>query len=678
MFLRLFYNNFRRLKLSNCLLNVPNVHTNTLVHPILLQQNIAKFSLSGPVATKKTELKTPTDKRATVSATDDDRDEQTYLKLLNDPDTFGSTGDDVYFTESVDAGDIAEEEFIQNPVSKKKRLSTKQYADMIKEHLSNKRIKEAIDVLEIRMIKEDRVKPENYIFNLLIGGCARVGYSKKAFNLFTKMKQRGLKVTGGTYTSLFNACSTCPWPQDGLNKAIRLREIMLEKGYEPNASNYNAMIKAFGRCGDIKTAFLLVDEMKSKDLEIQVETFNFLLQACISDADYGFRHALIVWHKMYQRRLLPDVYSFNLMLRCVRDCSIGDIETMQQVISNILLGSKVDTDKQLKINDNQQLLIESKSDSDQTQTTELNETVEPVDQAPNLVTRFPHLGSLVLLNEVKKPEDRLLLLGGAKGILNEMEKLKVHPDVKTFTALLDIIPSTNTAEHQLIETIRKHKIKCDVDFFNILIKKRSMRLDYDGAKSVLDMIQIAGLEPDIVTYGVLALGCRNVEEARDLLTEMDIKGVRMNVQILGAMLKQGCYRRDFPYIFEILKITKKERLKPNRQFLEHIDKFNYHCYNILKRLTDNPTRRAEFEADFKNFRSKLKKWKDFMGLNVKLDEAVKIVEEHPWEQFQSVQADGAEEVKHPKLRHKQKLSRHIKRLTPRKLGIDDVGSLTEK
>lgn len=532
MLARLLYKNFRQFKihfLSKSSFNSTNAHNNSLI-----LQKVVYFSTSGPATTKKNEpFKNPFNKVESNSVQDNSNvlvehsasDEQLYLQSLNDPDTFGSSRDDVYFNESVDVGDIAEETFIENPVSKSKRLSTRQYADMIKEHLSNNRIKEAIDVLEIRMIQEDRVKPENYIFNLLIGGCARVGYSKKAFNLFTKMKQRGLKVTGGTYTSLFNACSTCPWPQDGLNKAIRLREIMLEKGYEPNASNYNSMIKAFGRCGDIATAFQLVDEMKSKDLEIEVQTFNFLLQACVSDADYGFRHALIVWHKIYQRRLLPDLYSFNLMLRCVRDCCIGDIETMQQVISDILLGSKIDSNKQLKINDNdnQQLLIESDKDAD---TTDVQDDVDSTDQAPNFVSRFPHLGSLVVLNQIKKAEDRLLLLGGAKTILNEMEKIKVQPNVKTFTALLDVIPPTNAAEHQIIETIRKLKIKCDIDFFNILIKKRSMRLDYDGAKGVLNMIDLAGLEPDIVTYGVLALGCGNVEEARELLVEMDNKGIR--------------------------------------------------------------------------------------------------------------------------------------------------------
>lgn len=160
---------------------------------------------------------------------------------------------------------------------------------IIKEHLNNHRINDALAVLEIRMLKEDRVKPENYIYNLLISGCAKAGYTRKAFHLFSKMRQRDLKVKESTYTSLFNACANAPSRSDGLTRAIRLRELILEKGYEPNIKNYNAMIKTFGRWGDVKTAYILADEMREKKLEMTGETYNFLLQACASDEKYGFR-----------------------------------------------------------------------------------------------------------------------------------------------------------------------------------------------------------------------------------------------------------------------------------------------------------------------------------------------------------------------------------------------------
>lgn len=63
------------------------------------------------------------------------------------------------------------------------------------------------------------------------------------FYIHFKMKKRGLKPKQSTYTSLFNACSEGPFAADALKKARHLRELMLEKGVEPNITNYHAMIK---------------------------------------------------------------------------------------------------------------------------------------------------------------------------------------------------------------------------------------------------------------------------------------------------------------------------------------------------------------------------------------------------------------------------------------------------
>ncbi|KAJ8979130.1 hypothetical protein NQ317_017973 [Molorchus minor] len=81
---------------------------------------------------------------------------------------------------------------------------------------------------------------------------------------------------------------------DGLTRAKHLYDIIIEKCYNPNDTNYNAMIKAFGRCGDCQMAFTIVDEMVCGT---RWSTINFLLEACISDKEAGFRHALLVWSR---------------------------------------------------------------------------------------------------------------------------------------------------------------------------------------------------------------------------------------------------------------------------------------------------------------------------------------------------------------------------------------------
>lgn len=395
-----------------------------------------------------------------------------------------------------DPGDRAEREFFEKKPLLSKILTTKGYADIIKHHLRNHEVKEAIDVLEVRMIKEDRVKPENYIYNLLISELGRLGYAKKAFSLYNRMKQRALRVTGATYTALFNSCAMSPFRKDALWRAHHLRKVMLEKGYEPNASNYNAMIKAFGRCGDVETAFLLMDEMKEKRVPFQgVRTFNFLLQAAASDPEHGFRHALLVWHKIYRHGLRPDIYSFNMMLHCTRNCGIGDVETVKQLIGDILLSSKkglpppstytIDKEKQ---GDKEILMIgtKSKTKSD-IQTVPKDEiqvsgAIERKDELPNLLARLPHLGSLVALGEIRTAEERFAVIGGLHGFLKEMDIAKEIPNVKTFSQILDVIPQTYEAEKDVLKLMRNYGVRTDVDFFNLLMKRRCLRFDYRGAE----------------------------------------------------------------------------------------------------------------------------------------------------------------------------------------------------
>lgn len=587
--------------------------------------------------------------------------EREYLKLQHDPDVFGAATQSEFDADGLDEDEEREERFVSE---RPRGLRTKQYADLIKGHLQAKRIKEALDVLEVKMIKEDRVKPENYIYNLLIGGCARAGYAKKAFQLFNRMKQRQLLVTGGTYTSLFNACAMSPFLGDGLKRAHELRQLMMEKGYEPNLQNYNAMIKAFGRCGDILTAFQLVDEMISKRLPVRVETINFLLQACVTDKQLGFRHALLVWSKMLRWRQRPDIYSFNLLLRIVRDCGMGDLETTEEVVRRICAGS---SDTLLLGGGNgtepggEQGMLDNHQPEDQRITIVKSDLTEiPDSSMPNLIAQKPHLGQLIELQEVVKPEDRFLLVGGMRGFTTEMDNYGVAPDLKTFTEMLEVIPPTLSAEKHLLSMVRKYNIRVDIDFLNILIKKRSMRFDYGLAKEVLKMIKTARLTPDIVTYGVLALGCQNEAEAQDLMSEMARAEVRVNMPILGAMLKQGCLQMNFSYINSIMDIVIGEELRPNEQFVIHLHKFYKKATSLIRDKDPRIENEREFSKALFGFKVKMEEFNEKFGLvDRNLEESLKRIRVHPYQQFKQGQEEGFERVKNEKRKNFRKVNRKL-------------------
>ncbi|RZF33504.1 hypothetical protein LSTR_LSTR010160 [Laodelphax striatellus] len=575
--------------------------------------------------------------------------EDLQVRAEHDPDVFGDLSNDFGAKfDFVDKLPDEEGDVEEKVIYKRKRLTTNQYAKIIKKFLERKKLANAIDVLETRMLKEDKVQPERYIYNLLISACADFGNTKKAFQLFNKMKQRGLTPSASTYTSLFNACANCPYSKDGLKRIDDLREICLEKGHVLNHLNYHALIKSYGRCGSLENAFKIVDEMVDNQIRITSETFNFLLQACASDKEAGFRHSLLVWRKMLTRGLKPGIFSFNLMLRCARDCGLGNIETTKDVIKTILsmtpeytnqIGIPKTTEKTHIINaDDTTNLTTSISDSSAANVgisdgiesaplvnnsnieNQLDTAHEVTGNFPNLLAKYPHLGDMVYIEEIVKPEHRLLLIGGCNGFLEQMDAFKVKPDIKTFTLLLESLPPTLSSEQALLKSLLDRNITLDIDFFNILIKKRSLRGDYKNAKAVLKMLRQHKLSPDIVTFGVLSLSCTTLEEAIELKESIDEVGYRINVEILGGLLKKACVEWDCKYILFVLKVLVEEGITPSPEFMEIVRRF-YNSVNgfiknerVISRTEKTSTylekvRDEEFLNDFKNFSNYYKKFR---------------------------------------------------------------------
>lgn len=561
-------------------------------------------------------------------------EKQFFASISPDPDTFGDPSVTIEDLTLTDAGDIKEETFLTDV--RPRPLSTKQYADMIKGFIRKRKIKEALDVLEVRMLKEDKVQPENYIYNLLMGACGRVGYTKKAFSLFNNMKKRGLKPTDGTYTALFTACSNSPWPTtDGLSRATHLRTLLQEAQYTPNDTTYNAMIKAFGRCGDIRTAFALVDERCFAGWKLSDDTCNFMLQACIENKEAGFRHAVLVWDKMRQGQVKGRIWTFNLLLRCLRDCGLGDLKTIEELLRSVLPESdKFWTRQDLK-------QIEGQSEEEHKEINEsykddnsaafydppTNTTLESCDfNTPDLLASPPRLGNILSLSDVTLPPDKLLLLGGCLGFLRTMLDHGCVPDIKTFTLLLDCIPQTAVAEEELIREMKKFKVEVDTEWCNVLIKRRSMRGEYDMAENVLEIMESKHLAPDLITYGVLAIGCKFKEDAESLIERITKSGYRLNTEILGAMLYQAYYHTQLEYAIWVLDTNTEWQIKPNKIFMQNLEK----CKKKFKFISNDRTDPLSTNKSFTRVYSIFKlRYKTFIRDNESIEEE----KEHPWQQY---------------------------------------------
>lgn len=573
----------------------------------------------------------------------------------DDPDTFGTlsnTYSDVSTSPAVSEDDIMEDKFTSELPN---YLPQKRYADMIKKYLCQRRFADALDVLQVTMLKEHRVKPEYYIYSILISYCGSTGYSKMAVKLYNEMKKRDLPVKSSVYTSLFNSFANSPYPSDGLKRTRHLFALMGEKGIEPNQITCHAIVKAFGRCGSVEEAFKVVDYMMNKKMQLNGETVSFLFHACISDKNAGFRHALLVYRKMIEYRITPDVIHYNLLLHCTRDCAIGDIDSTIDVLQRlgVVNVEKLSPEKVNQLsapaypweeNENTCATIVSGSTS-----TALNEgdtlsvinNYQPKSLLPNLLSHPPTLGCVVSLSEMKTPQDRLLLLGGVEGILKEMAKFQVKPDIKTMSILLQCCPETCTAEEALIKLAKKFEIQADLLFFNGLIRRRIQRQQYSEAKEVLSLISSNGLQPDLMTFTNLAMTCRKIHDAYELLKAMDECNIRPGIELMTAMLGCATGSYQMKYVNLVLNVIDYEELNLNSRFLQKADEFYHKCLRVIK---IRPEKFNSLTLDaMEQFCRKYPKWKS----NTPVEE-----HQHPWKHLKE---------KYPKETHTDKefLNTHV-------------------
>uniref|UniRef100_A0A023GN86 Putative pentatricopeptide repeat-containing protein n=1 Tax=Amblyomma triste TaxID=251400 RepID=A0A023GN86_AMBTT len=505
------------------------------------------------------------------------------------------------------------------------------------------------------------------MFTLLIGGCGRVGYTKMAFKLYKMMRDRGLNPTPATLTGLFNSCAEGPYPEMGLEKAHKLYEQMKLKSWVPSNLTYHAMIKAFGKCGDLDMAFRVMDEMADAKHAITSETFAFLLMACISDKEAGFALGLKVMRTMLWKKIRPSVYCYNLFLRTVRECGVGPPELFHELLesSKPRKAKLVDGQKNAAGGSKsvEMLRIEAHlSDGGGAESSNEDPRIDPTvgadgasgqhfrsDEAadgsasspgeaatstslmtlPNLLAPgFKHTGEIVGLGEVREPYHRLLMCGGVKGMMDHFRDMSVHPDAKTMTLLLDCIPNDCKAETELIAEADKFGVKLDIDFFNMLIKRRAFRHDKETAKDVLSIVTARNLHPDVITFGVLALTVHTKKESVEFLKTMQEAGLTVNEETLGTLVCNACFKGNFWFLLDLMEYARRENILVSAAALRAIDKASTRIRRAL--LQKEKGKEVKFLTPFveSGFREFCLRYEDWLK-EVRVD-----TPRHPWEQYE--------------------------------------------
>lgn len=144
----------------------------------------------------------------------------------------------------------------------------------------------------------------------------------------------------------------------------------------------------------------------------------------------------------------------------------------------------------------------------------------------------------------------------------------------------------------------------------------------------------------------------------------------MNIHILGALLKNACHANSYPYISDILYMLIDKGIKPSKEFLTIID--TYHGKTLSRFIRKRNFLPEKQTTAFFQFSREYKRWQKRTGLyGLQLDEAVKMIQEHPWKQFKESQPEGEENVKNSKKMHLRKKGHLLHKFRDAKL--DDEG-----
>lgn len=530
------------------------------------------------------------------------------------------------------------------------------------------KLAEALDLFERQMLKEERLQPLECNYTVLIGGCGRAGYLKKAFQLYNDMKKRDLEPSDATYTALFNVCAESPWKDSALQSALKLRQQLQARNFQLNLKTYHALLKVAAKCADLRMCLDVFKEIVHKGHAVTEETFSYLLVGCIQDKKTGFRYALQVWRQMLSLGLQPNRHGYNLLLGAARDCGLGDPEVASALLLRpreemVLLQPRaggrqarrkaqagtvdsmsarlhVETlERQLFLEPSQTLerpsepqeaRVLSKAQPEMETKVDPDDTVAlasvaseppPRELAANLLTLGPVPPAVVSFGTVTTSADRLALMGGLEGFLGKMAEHGLRPDIKTLTLLAEVVDPGSSAESSLLTILDTYQVEVDVTFFNTLMRKKSKLGDLEGAKALLPVLAKRGIVPNLQTFCNLAIGCRRPQDGLQLLADMKKSQMTPNTHIYSTLINAALKKLDYTYLINILKDMRQNRVPVNEVIIRQLE-FAAQYPPTFDRYKGKNTYLEKIDG----FRAYYKQWLKMMP-----------AEEtpHPWQQFRT-------------------------------------------
>ncbi|XP_039766971.1 pentatricopeptide repeat-containing protein 1, mitochondrial isoform X2 [Ornithorhynchus anatinus] len=463
---------------------------------------------------------------------------------------------------------------------------------------------EALDLFERQMLKEERLQPMESNYTVLIGGCGRAGYVKKAFKLYNdEVVGKGHAVTVETLNLLLMACLQDK--NDGFRYALQVWRTMSMWEIKPEGHSYNLMLRAARDCGtgnpaSASDSLLGTGERRPASVQPGTRRRGPPRSGAVTLPDVEFLEERMFRENVRETGEPPTLAETEDAGRERPEPGNGPSPNSGPAGGSVPSRGRTGP--------------------------EAAGFPEPVCPLPNLLdVESPHR-NVVRLGAAPAPADRLALMGEAEGFLDRMEKDGVAPDIKTFTLLAEVVRPRSRAEDALLALLEKHRVEADVAFFNALVRKRSRRKDLEGAKELLLVLAQRKMCPDLQTFCNLAIGCSRKKDGLQLLKDMKEVGMHPNAHVYGTLIDAAVKRLDYAYLIAVLRDMRRARVPVNEVIVRQLE-FAAAYPPKFDRYREKNTYLEKADG----FRAYYKRW-----LQVMPGEETP----HPWQRFR-VKPDGA-------------------------------------
>lgn len=305
----------------------------------------------------------------------------------------------------------------------------------------------------------------------------------------------------------------------------RLADPSVAKDSRPDTAAYNAVLNACANLGETRKFLQLFDEMSEFGCVPDVLTYNVMIKLC---ARVDRKDLLVfVLERILEKGITLCMTTLHSLVAAY--VGFGDLGTAERMIQAMREG-RLDLCKILR---ESSLGIISLNESDDVFEKLLPNLKYSSDYEPALLPKvyLPNSRIYTTLMKGYMNVDRVKDTVRMLEAMRNQEDRASRPDHVSYTTVVSAFVKIGEMEkaREVLAEMTRIGVRANLITYNILLKGYCQQLQIPKAKEIMrEMVDDAGIEPDVVSYNTLVDGCILVDDSAGALryfNEMRAKGI---------------------------------------------------------------------------------------------------------------------------------------------------------